>query len=682
MAVLDIALFGGLAARLPSGAPLALPSKKSSLLLAYLAMRPDGQATREQAIALLWSDRAEAQARASMRQELVALRKCLGGLDPCPLQIEGERLSLDPGSISVDAVEFARLCRAGSVAELEAALALYRGEFLAGAQVRDPAAEEWLRAERARLRDLLLHAFESLLAHHAGTGAVAPAMDIGCRLLAEDPLREDAHRAMMALLAAAGRRGQALRQYESCRDLIQRELKVELEPRTSRLAQRIRELGEGGAEDQASDLLRGIAKEFAGAIMPASGATGPAALMPTAFASGPPAIAVLPFTSLGGEPGLDLFGDGLVEGVTAALSRVRSFFVIARASTQRYRNQPVDAPSIGAELGVRYLLLGSLQQAGPRIRVSAQLVETGASAMLWSERYDGALEDVFDLQDRITERIVGAIAPSVRMAEIERARRKRPDSLAAYDYVMRALPQIWAMSRAANAEAMRLAYEAIRLDPYYALAHAYASWCHFWGFTNNWTDSVADSRAEALRLVRAALRLDGNDPAVLSIAALSETAIDHDLKAAASYIEKALALDPNFAWGWNRSGYIQVYRDRIATALEHFDRAARLSPFDPLNFNRYVGMALAHYCAGRYEEAVRLAEQARIERPGLPWAYRVLAAAQAELGQMAAAGAALQILLRDSPDLTVARVMESMPFERADIAARFAAGLAAAGMPE
>jgi adenylate cyclase len=404
--------------------------------------------------------------------------------------------------------------------------------------------------------------------------------------------------------------------------------------------------------------------------------------MPMPLASGPPAIAVLPFTSLGGDADLDVFGDGLVEGITAALSRVRSFFVISRSSTQKYRGQPIDAAVIGGELGVRYLLLGSLQRAGPRIRVRAELVETSVGAMLWSETHDGALEDAFDLQDRITERICGAIAPSVRMAEIERARRKRPENLVAYDYVMRALPQMWAMTHASNAEALRLCYEAIRLDPNYALGYAHASWCHFWSFANNWTESMEASHAEAMRLIHMALRLDSNDPAVLSIAALSETAIRHDLRAASTYIEKALELDPNFSWAWNRSGYIQVYRDRTDTALEHFARAERLSPFCPLNFNRYVGTALAHYCADRFEEAVQFAEQARTERPGLPWAYRVLTAAHVQLGQMAQAQAAVAVLLRDSPGLSIARVMDAMPFERADICQRFADGLRAAGMPE
>jgi tetratricopeptide (TPR) repeat protein len=246
---------------------------------------------------------------------------------------------------------------------------------------------------------------------------------------------------------------------------------------------------------------------------------------------------------------------------------------------------------------------------------------------------------------------------------------------------MRALAQIWAMSQEANAEALRLSQEAIRLDATYATAYAYASWCHFWGFANNWTASHDYSRAEASRLIQRALLLDGNDPNVLTIAALNATAIAHDLDAAAAYVEKALKLDPNFTWGWNRSGYVEIYRDNIDTALAHFDRAAMLSPFDPLTFNRLVGAALAHYAAGRYEKAVGLAEQARREKPGLPWAYRVLAAANVEVGRLEDARAAVATLNADVPSQTVERVMSSMPFRRTDIRERFAAALQIAGMP-
>jgi TolB-like protein len=602
-----------------------------------------------------------------MRQELLALRKALSGIEPSPLRIEGEVLTLDFELTDVDAREFQRLCRSGQPADLQRAIELHRGRFLDGVQLRDPGGEEWLRGERARLMDLYQCALRALVGHHLRQRDTAEAMAVARRLLIVDPTHEQTHRILMCLIALVDGRAGALRHFDQLRMHMRDDLGIEVEAETARLAERLR-----AAEDQEAlcHLLEEVASDY----------LYPNEVQTFDRPQEAPAIAVLPFASLG-EGDLDVFGDGLVDGITGDLARVRSFFVISRATAETYRGTRIDAVQVGRELRVRYLLTGNVQRAGQRIRVRVQLLESGAGALIWSDTFDGSAEDTFELQDRITERIAGAIAPSVRMAEIERVRRKRPENLAAYDFVMRALPRIWAMSSEANSEALRLTGEAMRLDPHYALAHAYASWCHFWASTNGWTDNPLFERQEAYRLIEKALQLDANDPSVLSIAALAATALGGDLDAAQAYIEKALRLDPNFAWGWNRSGYIQTYLDRTDLARAHFERAALLSPFDPLNFNRFVGLALAAYCEGEYEEAVQWAEKARIERPGLPWAYRVLGAARAELGDKEGAAAAVVRLLADSPSLTVERVMEAMPFRRPDIAQRFAGGLAAGGLP-
>jgi TolB-like protein/Flp pilus assembly protein TadD len=394
-----------------------------------------------------------------------------------------------------------------------------------------------------------------------------------------------------------------------------------------------------------------------------------------------PAIAVLPFDNLSGDPEQQYFADGIVEEITAALSRVRSFFVIARSSTLRYRDRPIDVSRVARELAVRYLLQGSVRASGERLRITVQLIEAGTSASIWSDRYDGRREDVFDLEDRLTARIVGAIEPTIRSAEIERARRKRPDNLEAYDYVMRALPHVWALTPEASAEALRLTTEAVRLDPDYARASALAAWCHGWQVGNGWSASPQDSRTEGLRLARAALRLDADDPGVLTMVGATEMLLAGDLDAAAVHIGKALALDPNSAWAWIRSGYLHVYLGESATALEHFERAARLSPFDPLNFNRYIGIAFAHFAAARYQEAVAWAEKARVERPSLPWAYRVLAAAHAQLGQIDEAWEAGQTALTQCPHLSVAEILATAPFRPEDVRRRLSEALLKAGIP-
>ena len=395
-----------------------------------------------------------------------------------------------------------------------------------------------------------------------------------------------------------------------------------------------------------------------------------------------PAIAVLPFDSPSGDVEQRYFADGIVEEITAALSRVRSFLVIARSSTQIYRDRSVDTAGVGRELGVRYLLRGSVRSAGDRIRIAVQLIEARSGAAIWADRYEGQREDVFDLQDRITERTVGAIEPTIRTAEIGRARCKRPDNLEAYDYLMRALPHVWALTPEASAEALRLTTEAVRLDPDYARANALAAWCHGWQVGNGWSAAPEDARTEGMRLAATALRLDADDPGVLTMVGATEMLLAGDLDAAAAHIGKALALDPNSAWAWIRSGYLHVYRNEPDVALTHFERAAGLSPFDPLNFNRYIGIALAHFVAGRYHEAVEWAERGRLERPHLPWAHRVLAASYAQLGQEHQARAAAQAVLAQCPSLTLPQIMAAMPFQHRDVRDRFAQALRRSGIPD
>ncbi len=395
-----------------------------------------------------------------------------------------------------------------------------------------------------------------------------------------------------------------------------------------------------------------------------------------------PSIAVLPFTNMSGDPEQEYFAEGVVEEITAALSRVRSFFVIARMSTLRYRGHSIDAINVGQELGVRFLLEGSVRKSNDRVRITAQLIDAFSGSHLWADRYDGKIEDLFDLQDRITEHIVAAIAPTIRTAEIERARRKRPDSLVAYDYAMRALPNVWALTPSASTEAVQLASEAVRLDPDFAFANALASWCHVWQVANGWSLSPAQARAEGLRLAQCALSLDGDDPGVLTIVGAAEMMLAHNLEAASVHIGKALVLDPNSAWAWLRSGYLHVYRGDAETALEHFSRAERLSPFDPLNFNRYIGIALAHFVAERYQEASEWAEKSLLERPDVPWAYRVLAVAQEYIGNNARARWGLEKMCQDNPGLSVSSVMATLPFAPSEVYSRFADGLRRVGLPE
>ena len=393
-----------------------------------------------------------------------------------------------------------------------------------------------------------------------------------------------------------------------------------------------------------------------------------------------PSIAVLAFQNMSGDPEQEYFADGMVEEITAALCRVRDFFVIARNSAFSYKGRAVPMQQVSRELGVRYLIEGSVRKAGNHVRVTAQLIDGTSDTHLWADKYDGAITDIFDLQDRITASVVGAIQPSVRSAEIERSRRKRPESLDAYDLVLRAYPNVWSLERAANAEALKLLYQATAIEPDYSLALSLTAWCHAQQVVYNWAVEPASARTEALRLAQMAATTSGEDPTILTVLGAAY-AIVHKHAVAARLLEKALALDPNSAWAWNRSGWLQTYLGNPDISIDHFERALRLSPFDPLNFNAYIGIGGAHFAAGRYDDAALWIEKGLIDRPGATWAYRELVAAYTLLGRDSDARAGLLRLINDYPDLTVSKVLSALVYPQ-PMLDRIAEGLRKAGMAE
>ena len=272
-----------------------------------------------------------------------------------------------------------------------------------------------------------------------------------------------------------------------------------------------------------------------------------------------PSIAVLPFENMSHDPEQDYFANGVVEEIIAALSRIRSLFVIARNSTFAYKGVNKDVRQIARELGVRYVLEGSVRKSGQRVRVTAELIDGSDGSHIWADRYEGQIEDIFDLQDQLTEAIVGALEQSIRSSEIERARRKRPDSLDAYDCVMRAMPAIWSNEVETAAQSLALLEEAMRLDPGYALAKSLASWCHAQNVFYLRSSDPQRDRERAVALAEEAARLDSDDPFVLTTLSGAYTLIGR-LDRASTLIEKALRLDPNSAWAWQRSGWLHSYK--------------------------------------------------------------------------------------------------------------------------
>ena len=393
-----------------------------------------------------------------------------------------------------------------------------------------------------------------------------------------------------------------------------------------------------------------------------------------------PSIAVLPFTNMSKDPEQEYFADGVVEDIIAALSRFKSFFVIARNSTFVYKDRAVRVQQIGRELGVRYVLEGSVRRSGRRVRITAQLVDALTGVHLWAEHYDGVIEDVFDLQDLITASVVGAIQPSIRAAEIERARRKRPESLDAYDLVMQALPSVWSLEYDANREATRLLEKALRLDPTYPMALSLAAWCRGQRVVYNWSTNIAEDKRETLRQAQVATALAPDDPFILTVLAAALT-LTHEHQRAIAMLDRALALDPNSAWGWNRSGWLHNYQNDPEVAIQHFERSLRLSPFDPMAFNCDMGIGCAHFIAKRYEQAAVWQEKALMAKPTAAWIHRTLAPAYALAGDMEKASESVAELLKTYPEIAISDVLKAMAFSK-EVMGRFAEGLRMGGLRE
>jgi adenylate cyclase len=379
-----------------------------------------------------------------------------------------------------------------------------------------------------------------------------------------------------------------------------------------------------------------------------------------------PSIAVLPFRNMSGDPSREFLADGIVEAITAALSRIRSFFVVARASAWAYKGQAANVREIGRQLGVAYVLEGSVQTSGERIRIGVQLIETEGGANVWTGRHDGTLDDIFDLQDRITEQVAGALQPSIRIAEIEKSRRKRPQDLGAYDYAMRAMPHVWALEEEESTRALGLLDKALEIEPDYPLALSLAGWCHAQRSVYTWAADIDESQDLALKLAERAAQLSGDDPLILAVLGAVHTFV-HNVGTARVLLERAVAIDPNAAWAWSRLGWIDAYSDRPQDAIEKFERALRLSPLDPMNFNNYVGIGSAHEIEGDYEGAASFYERGLAEHPHARWLYRHLASAYAGAGRMDQAKAAYGQMLQTYPDLTASKFRRAMVFQPATL---------------
>jgi adenylate cyclase len=393
-----------------------------------------------------------------------------------------------------------------------------------------------------------------------------------------------------------------------------------------------------------------------------------------------PSIAVLPFNNLSGDRDQEYFADGLVEDIITGLSRVRSFFVIARNSSFTYKGRAVDVRQVSRELGVRYVLEGSIRKAGPRVRITGQLIDATTGHHVWADRFDGEIKDIFELQDKITESVVGAVEPSIRLQEIKQARAKPTSYITAYDLYLRALPHFYSMTREGFAEVRKLTNEALSIDPDFTLAKALGAYIRSISVSQCWHEP--DDIRVAVRMAREVLAEARDDPTSLRFAAQVLAYSAKDYESALGAIDRSLYLNPNSAQGYTGGGWVNAYAGRPLIAIDHFERAMRLSPIDPEKGIALSGIGMSHLMLERFEEALTWGASALQEMPNYGSSHRVVIGALVGLGRLEEARTAASRLLEVFPSYTLSLQKEINPWRDEAFAERYVEALRIAGIPE
>jgi len=392
-----------------------------------------------------------------------------------------------------------------------------------------------------------------------------------------------------------------------------------------------------------------------------------------------PSIAVLPFTNMSGDGEQDYFADGMVEDIITGLARIKWLFVIARNSSFAYKGKAVDVKQAGRELGVRYVLEGSVRKASSRVRVTGQLIEAETGRHVWADRYDRTLDDVFALQDELTMSVVAAIEPSLRQAEIERVRRKRPDSLDAYDLVLQALPYIYPAMPDGAAKALALLESALEKEPDYALAHGFAAWAHEILFARG--GGHEDNRLGAIRHAHAAIAHGRDDAIALSLGGFVMGLVAHDRDAARQAFDAALAISPSCALAYLLGSIVLVFAGDADRGIEWGERSLRLSPLDPMSFGTLLAICLGHLARGEDEAAAKAAHRTFQANPYWSSAHFLLAATHARLGRLDAARSAAARVLELQPGFSISGTCAAFDIHPS-IAEPLTEALRLAGLPE
>ncbi|QIG47236.1 hypothetical protein G5V57_05535 [Nordella sp. HKS 07] len=640
MVIWSLQLLGGFALK-RGGEPVDLPHRKDRSLLGFLCLNSDRPVSRDKLAGLLWADRAEEQARGSLRQSLAALRAVFGEDSDNVLLAGRDSVSVKPAGLCCDVEAFERA--AADMATLADAPGLYSGPLFDGCEAPSLDYEQWLAPERQRLEDLAASVVERLSKVDISPRHLEPAIALARQLLRRDRLREPVYRALMQLLARDNKRGEALKLYGQCEAALVEELGVKAAPETEEVYRRI---------------LKG---ETAAAMQAESAA-------PAGHER--PSIAVMPFQNISRESELDVLCDGLAEDITSGLGRFKLFSVIDRFSSAQVARSTSDALEIGRRLGADLVVQGSVQRLKDNLRLTVRLVDTATRLQKWSGQFSLKADDVLTAPDKIMAAVLPSINSQVESTLVERSRRK--PALAAYEHLLVGIKHLRGYEPDDNRMAIEHFDKALALDPGFALAMAYRGFANvvFHGYETTPPDILNAS----LALIRRAAVLDPEEPRIWWLMGIT-LAYARDLDAEEQCYRRSVELNPSDANAVAALAIVLVMRGEHEAGLELFKEAFRLNPYHPEWY--WVDFGSTLYVCGKYEEA--LAAFAHRSDPHI-WVLSRMAACYAQLDRMAEAQAVVARIMQMKPDFRLSQQRSGS--WGSDDTARFRAGMIKAGLPE
>lgn len=668
--------------------------RKTRALLAILALSSPRPMLRSKLAELLWSRRPEEQARASLRQEIHRLLEALHPVGQQIMSVQRDHLTLRPGTVWVDVEEVLR----ASTSKPQA-LSLLDGELLEDLDGVDPSFDQWLAGERERLRDRARTLAETLLREKDDPETVIPAAQ---QLLAIDRTHEGAWRALMRAYTNRGERGMAIQAYERCRAVLADMLDAQPSDETQRLLADIRASSPpappaprpvGNAtpapalpptpprpepriptRDSRYDMIREPRPETRGPERSEARAT---------TTRGGARVGVLPLQMIGTTESENHLSTGLADEITSALARFRWMFLVSSSSLARYATQTRDEMQIRRAFDIHFLLDGTIQRVGERLRINLRLLDLRAgNQVVWSQRFDRAADDLLTLQDDIAAEVVAQIDPEILLIESQRVTSRPSHDANAYDLVLRAMPLISRLDKPLFLEAGDLLRRAVELEPDYAAGHAwYAYWLMFL-VGQGWTDAPADAMAEAGRLAERAITLDPQDAKALTIAGHVRAFLHHRLREAIALHERALMLNPNLAMAWNLSGVAFAYLGDLQEAERRVARYKQLSPFDPQAYFYDTARIIIALLKRQHEQAVEIGREVSQMNPAFSAACKPYLAALGHLSAKSEADSVRARLLEIEPEFSISRFTAASPFERAEDRDHYVRGLRLAGIRE